>query len=136
MKPRQITAESTAKGTGIEALRQQARVATKALVQNLKFRTIYGFSPLEKYELAAQISGVIPTISAAELPPKFEQYVVVEVTINTEGGVADARIVAGEVDSKIERTLLAAIRDFKYRPATREGVPIPSQCDIVIHIPT
>jgi TonB family protein len=62
--------------------------------------------------------------------------VIVEVTIDSQGSVADARITAGEVDNKIASTLLSAIRQFKYRPATREGVPIPSQCDLVIHIPT
>jgi TonB family protein len=129
-------AESTAEGTGVEALREQASRETKALIQDFKFRTTYGFSPLPRYELAFQISGEIPPISAEQLPPHFEQLVVVEVTISTEGRVADARIVAGIVDEKIQQTLLAAIREFKYRPATREGIPVPSQCDLVIHIPT
>ena len=128
--------ELPTESAAVEAIRQQAQQETKALVQNFKFRTTYGFSPFPRYELAFQISGQMPSISAAEVPPHFEQYVTVEVTINTDGGVADARIVSGLVDQKIQKTLLAAIREFKYRPATREGVPIPSQCDIVVHIPT
>jgi TonB family protein len=121
---------------GLAALRQEARRATAAIVQNFKFRTTYGFSPFPKYELAFQTSGQIPTISPDQVPPRFEQYVIVEVTIDSQGSVADARITAGEVDTRIASTLLTAIRQFKYRPATREGVPIPSQCDLVIHIPT
>src|SRR5215470_16098030 len=129
----QTPGEST---TGLVTLRQEARRATTAIVENFKFRTTYGFSPYPKYELAFQTTGQIPIISADQLPPRFEQYVIVEVTIDSQGSVADARITAGEVDNKIASTLLTAIRQFKYRPATREGIPIPSQCDLVIHIPT
>jgi len=135
-KVRAPEAESTAEGTAIEALRERASRETKALIQDFNFRSTYGFSPLPRYEVALQISGEIPPISAEQFPLHFEQYVVVEVTINTEGRVADARIVAGEVDTKVQQTLLAAVREFKYRPATREGIPVPYQCDIVIHIPT
>ena len=135
-KARQTQPESTAEGLTGERLRERAKLETKALIQNFKFRATYGFSTYPKYELAFQISGQIPTIPAAEVPPHFEQYVMVEVTIDAQGKVADARVVAGAVDRMIEQTLLSAIREFKYRPATREGIPVPSQCDIVIHIPT
>ena len=49
--------------------------------------------------------------------------------------LAEARIVAGLVDPPIQQKLLSAIREFEYNPAKRDGVPIPSQLDIVIHIP-
>ena len=74
--------------------------------------------------------------AATDLPPRFEQYVTVEVTIDVDGNVADARIVAGEVSIAIQRKLLSAIREFKYNPATRNGAPAAFQLDIVIHIPT
>src|SRR5262249_34531002 len=119
-----------------EALREQARQATHAIITNFKFRTIYGFSPFPEYHLAVQTAGQIPFISAESFPPHFEQYVTVEVTIDTHGRVADARVVSGMVEDKIQQTILAAIREFKYQPATRAGVPIPSQCDIVVHVPT
>ena len=135
-KAQEAQPESTAEGLTGERLRERAKLETKALIQNFKFRATYGFSTYPKYELAFQISGQIPTISAAEVPPHFEQYVMVEVTIDAQGKVADARVVAGAVDRMIEQTLLSAIREFKYRPATREGIPVPSQCDIVVHIPT
>jgi TonB family protein len=127
--------ESNTDGTELQALRARAAQETKAILQDFKFRGIYGFSLLNT-ELPFQISGQLPVISAEQFPPHYEQYVIVEVTVSSEGRVADARVVSGEVDTKIQQTLLAAIREFKYRPATREGIPIPSQCDIVIHIPT
>ena len=121
---------------GVAAIRAEARRQTAALVQNFKFRTVYGFSPFHRYELPLQISGDMPVITADELPPRFEQYLVIEVTIDNQGKVVDARLTTGQVDPKITTKVLAAIRQFKYRPATREGAPIPCQTDLVIHIPT
>lgn len=123
-------------GTADEGLREQARVGTRGIIDSFKFRTIYGFARFPDYRLAVQLSGEIPPISADRVPPHYEQYVTVEVTIDSEGRVVEARVVSGAVDASIQRTLLSAIHEFRYRPATREGVPIPSQCDIVIHIPT
>jgi TonB family protein len=130
--PETRTAET---GTGVEILREHARQATAAMMTNFKMRHIYGFSTID-YQLPFQTSGEIPIISAEHVPSRFEQYVVVEVTIDIDGRVAYARIVAGQVDQAIQQTLLSAVREFKYRPATRDGTPIPSQVDIVIHIPT
>jgi TonB family protein len=103
---------------------------------SLRFRQIYGFNPSHDYRLPVQTAGEVPSVSANEVPPRFEQYLVVEVTIDVDGSVAEARIVTGMVDLTIERRLLSAIHEFKYKPATRDGLAIPSQLDIVIHIPT
>lgn len=105
------------------------------MVASIRVRQFYGFST-EHFDLAAQTAGKLPTISAAELPPRFEQYVTVELTIDVDGRVADARIVGGEVTSAIKRRLLSAVREFRYSPARRDGTPIPSQLDIVVHIPS
>jgi TonB family protein len=121
---------------GAQTLYDRAKRATSAIMLDLKFYQVYGFHPGHDYQLAAQTAGRYPTILAADLPPRFEQYVVVEVTIDIDGRVAEARIVSGIVNTTIQETLLSAIREFKYRPAKRDGVPIPSQVDVVIHIPT
>jgi TonB family protein len=121
---------------GVAAVRERARRETIGLVQNFKFRTTYGFSPNPKYELPVQTGGQYPVVTAEELPPRFEQYMIVEITIDSDGKVIDARLVAGEADTRIVSKVLSAVRQFKYRPATKEGIPIPSQTDLVIHIPT
>lgn len=128
---------SAARGdvTGLETLREHAKQATAGLMMSLKSRSIYGFSPSD-YQLAVKTAGEIPTILPADLPPRFQQYVIVEVTIDIDGRVADARITAGMVSPTIEKTLLSAIREFRYNPAKHDGSPIPSQLDIVIHVPT
>jgi TonB family protein len=120
---------------GVEAVRARAKQATAGLMVGIKQRLIYGFSTND-YKLAIQTSGAIPVISASDLPPRFEQYLIVEVTIDTDGRVADARLTAGMATPKIEQTLLSAIREFKYIPAKRDGTPIPCQIDLVIHIPS
>jgi TonB family protein len=122
-------------GAGLQALRGVAKRATAGLIADFRFRGMYGFSP-ENYQLAVQTSGAIPVIPAADLPPRFEQLLIVEVTIDTNGRVADARLLTGEAPPRIQQTLLAAIREFKYIPAKRDGSPIPCQVDLVIHIPS
>jgi len=117
-------------------LREQAVKATADIMHDVKFHQIYGFSPGAQFQLAVQTGGVLPPISVDEVPSHFQQYVIVEVTIDVEGKVAESRVVAGIVDATIEHKLLSAIQAFKYAPARRDGVPIPSQRDIVIHIPS
>jgi hypothetical protein len=102
---------------------------------DFRFSQLYGFSP-EDYRFPVQTSGALPTILAADLPPRFEQYLTMEVTIDIDGHVADARIVSGEAMPKIEERILSAIREFKYIPAKRDGSPIPSQVNIIVHIPS
>jgi TonB family protein len=120
---------------GVEIIRAHAKQATAGLMVGIKQRLTYGFSTID-YKLAVQTSGAIPIISANELPPRFEQYLIVEITINIDGRVADARLTSGMATPKIEQTLLSAIREFKYIPAKRDGTPIPCQVDLVIHIPS
>jgi hypothetical protein len=120
---------------GVEIIRAHAKQATAGLMMGIKQRLTFGFSTIN-YQLAVQTSGVIPTISADDLPPRFEQYLIVEVTINIDGRVADARLTSGMAPPKIQQTLLSAIRGFTYIPAKRDGTPIPCQVDLVIHIPS
>jgi TonB family protein len=122
-------------GTALEVLREHAKNATAGMVASIRQRQFYGFST-EHFDLAAQTAGMLPVISAAELPPRFEQYVTVEVTIDVDGRVADARIVGGEAPPFVQQRLLSAVREFRYTPARRDGTPIPSQLDIVVHIPS
>jgi TonB family protein len=122
-------------GTASEKLQRQAREGATALVTDLKWRKLYGFSP-GGYEIPSWISGDFPVISAAEVPPHFQQLLVVEITIDVDGSVAQATIVSGSVAPTIQHKVLSAILGFKYNPAKRGGTPIPSQLDLVVHIPS
>jgi TonB family protein len=135
--PRKRVAQTRAGegGTALQVLREHAKAATAGMVASIRQRQFYGFST-ERFDLAAQTAGMLPVISAAELPPRFEQYVTVEVTIDVDGRVADARIVGGEAPPFVQQRLLSAVREFRYTPARRDGTPIPSQLDLVVHIPS
>jgi hypothetical protein len=63
---------------GVEIIRAHAKQATAGLMVGIKQRLTYGFSTID-YKLAVQTSGAIPIISANELPPRFEQYLIVEI---------------------------------------------------------
>lgn len=130
-----IPAGSDAQSAALNGLRQQASKGAKALTRALWFRQIYGFYPGHDYRLAFRTSGEVH-ISANELPPRFEQFVVVEVTIDSDGRVADARRVSGMVPPNVEQKLLSEVRQFRYHPATRDGLAIPTQLDVVIHVPS
>jgi TonB family protein len=132
---RTVETESMAHGITLQGLRERAKQATAGLMTDIKQRQIYGFSTSD-YKLATRTTGEIPLIPAADLPPRFEQYVMVDITIDVDGRVAEAQIVGGLVPPKIQQTLLSAIREFKYSPATRNGTPIPSQLEIVVHVPS
>lgn len=130
-----VPAASAAQTAALNALREQAGKGTRALTHALWFRQIYGFYPGHDYQIAFRTSGEAH-ISADELPPHFEQFVVVEITIDKDGHVADARRVSGLVPPAIEQKLLSEVREFKYHPATRDGLPVPTQLDVVIHVPS
>src|SRR5437588_7537960 len=98
MRPMRVPENgSAAQVAAAQTLRTQAKQATAAITMSLRFRQIYGFSPNYDYQLAVQTRGEIPPIPADEVPPHFQQYVIVEVTIDIDGRVAEARIVAGLV---------------------------------------
>ena len=133
---RRVASNGTAAtGAALQVLRQHASNATAGMIDNIKVSQFYGFHS-DDYQLAFQTSGQLPVISAGEVPPRFEQLVTVEVTIDVDGHVADARIIGGEVSSSIQHKLLAAVREFRYSPAKHFGTPIPSQVDLIVHIPS
>jgi Gram-negative bacterial TonB protein C-terminal len=125
----------TSDSSAMETLRTDAQRTTASLMKELKFRLNYGIGSKD-YELPIHKEGEIPLISAADLPPRFEQYLEIEILIDTTGSVAQAKVVHGAADQKIEDRLLAAVRQFKYVPAKYLQRPVPCQMDIVIHIPS
>lgn len=120
-------------GDGELSLGVRARRATNELMMNFRFNMNHGFNPGPVFQFAYKTRGELPKIAPEEVP--YEQYVIVEVTIDVDGTVAEAQIKTGKVPPQVEQKLIATIRGFRYTPATRDGVPIPSLVDIVIHVP-
>ena len=114
-------------------LQEQSERWTTDITKSLNFHGVY---LNHVYQLSVLISGDLPVISPDELPPHFQSYVIIEVTIDKDGHPAHVHTVAGVVTPAIEEKLISAIRNFRYIPAKRDGLPIPSQKNIVVHIPS
>jgi protein TonB len=75
--------------------------------------------------------NVQPIVRApAQYPPRalergLEGWVTVEVSVDEQGNVIDARVVAAQPSGVFDRAALNAIRRFRYRPRIVDGNPVP-----------
>jgi protein TonB len=76
-----------------------------------------------------------PMIPRSEIPPGVEGSVIVEVTIDDHGSVVETKVVQ-PLGYGIEEKVLAAVRNWRFRPATIDGKAIPSQQDVYFHFPS
>jgi protein TonB len=79
-------------------------------------------------------SGVDPVISSSDLAGRTEGNVIVEVTIDEHGDVVLTRLLQGlapTVDAKV----VAALENWHFHPATRDGIPVASKQDVYYHFP-
>lgn len=74
-------------------------------------------------------------IYRSELPSGLQGDVIVEITIDAEGAVVAERLLQG-LGHGVDERVIAVLRDWRYRPATRNGVPIPSKYDVHFHFPS
>jgi len=74
-------------------------------------------------------------ISRSELPSGLQGDVIVEITIDAEGIVVAERLLQG-LGHGVDERVIAVLRDWRYHPATRNGVPIPSKYDVHFHFPS
>ena len=73
-----------------------------------------------------------PRVSADYLHGITEGNVVVEITIDETGTIV-SKTVMQSMGPAIDSTVLAALENWRFHPATRDGVPIPSRQDVVYH---
>jgi protein TonB len=74
-------------------------------------------------------------IPRSELPSGVQGDVIVEITIDAQGSVVEERLLQG-LGHGIDDRVIAVLRDQRYRPATRNGVAIPSKRDVYFHFPS
>jgi TonB family protein len=58
--------------------------------------------------------------------------VVVEVTIDEQGNIVDKAVIRG-INPVLDSKSLAALANWQFHPATKNGVPIPSKHDVYFH---
>ena len=70
-----------------------------------------------------------------ELPSGIQGDVIVEITIDAQGMVVEERLLQG-LGHGVDDRVIAVLRDWRFRPATRNGVAIPSKHDVHFHFPS
>jgi protein TonB len=74
-------------------------------------------------------------IPRSELPSGIQGDVIVEITIDAQGSVVEERLLQG-LGHGVDDRVIAVLRDWRFRPATRNGVAIPSKHDVHFHFPS
>jgi TonB family protein len=73
-----------------------------------------------------------PRVNPDDLRGIAEGNVVIEITIDESGAIVNKTVVQS-MGPVIDAQVLAALENWRFRPATRDGVPIPSKQDVVYH---
>ncbi len=73
-----------------------------------------------------------PLVGLGDLQGITEGNVVVEITIDESGNIVGKSVVQS-MGVVLDGRVLAALESWHFRPATRDGVPIPSKQDVVYH---
>lgn len=96
------------------------------------------------YDGSASGEEVKPALPAAfqdlkiyrsELPSGLQGDVIVEITIDARGAVVEERLLQG-LGHGVDERVIAVLRDWRFHPATRNGVAIPSKHDVHFHFPS
>jgi TonB family protein len=89
----------------------------------------------------ADVRPAIPTLFPdppnlrSGVPYGVQGDVVVEVTIDAQGNVVEAKLLK-TIGYGVEEKVMEAVRNWHFRPATRDGVAIPSKHDVLYHFPS
>ena len=94
-------------------------------------------APLTGPEIIPALPQVFPdpAVSPADLPPGVQGDVIVEVTIDERGNVVETKLIQG-IGYGIEDRVLATLRHWHFRPASKDGVTIASQHIVSFHYPS
>jgi len=76
-----------------------------------------------------------PPIYKRDLPDDVKGDVIVEITIDAHGYVVATRVLAA-LGHGIEARVISTLEHWRFRPATRDGVPIASKQDVHFHLPS
>jgi TonB family protein len=87
----------------------------------------------EEVRPALPVVSPDPAVAAVELNG-LQGDVVVEVTIDEKGNIVQ-KVVIHSLAPAIDGKVLEALENWRFRPATRNGVAIPSKQDVYYHFP-
>ena len=139
---RSATSKSTNSPKPFDAARENQNVPEKAEADATAVGgSLYGSrtpgSPLTGHEIIPALPRVFPdpAVSRGDLPPGVQGDVIVEVTIDEQGNVVETKLIQG-IGYGIEDRVLATLRQWRFRPASKDGVTIASQHIVHFHYPS
>jgi periplasmic protein TonB len=100
--------------------------------------TAYGSSLIgapigQEVRPALRVAGSEPRVNPDEFAG-LEGSVIIEITIDASGKVVEKNLLQS-LNPELDRKVLAALEDWRFLPATRDGVAIPSKEDVYYHFP-
>jgi TonB family protein len=81
---------------------------------------------------ALPVVGPQPQVYTSNLPRGFEGDVIVEITIDEQGNITNKALVHG-LGNGLDEQAISVLESWRFRPATRDGVAIPSKQDVYFH---
>jgi protein TonB len=112
--------------------------AAEAPVESARAGSPYGSTSaisMSGYEARPAFPITFPDPPRSDLPDGITGDVVVEVTIDTQGNVAETKVLQS-LGNGIDDKVLAALRNWRFTPATMNGVAIASRQDVHFHFPS
>ncbi len=76
-----------------------------------------------------------PSIYSWQLPKGLQGDVIVEVTIDEHGNVTETKVVQS-LQADIDDKVIATLKNWRFRPASVDGVAISSRQDVHFHFPS
>jgi TonB family protein len=76
-----------------------------------------------------------PSIYPSQLPKGLQGDVIVEVTIDEHGTVTETKVVQS-LQSDIDDKVIATLKNWRFKPASVDGVAISSRQDVHFHFPS
>jgi TonB family protein len=112
----------------------QAAAASPPPVGTPNGTSPFGSSSGDDVRPALPMATSDPVVSQEDLRGGIEGNEIVEITIDEKGNVVE-RVVLQSLGPSVDAKVLAALENWHFHPATRNGVPIPSKQDVYYHFP-
>jgi TonB family protein len=113
---------------------EAAAVASSAPPSGSAYGSSLVGSPIgQEVRPALRVKGSEPAVNPSEFAG-LEGNVVIEITIDDQGKIVEKNLLQS-LSPAVDQKVLAALEDWHFLPATRDGVAIPSKEDVYYHFP-
>jgi TonB family protein len=132
-KPRESGYDGENTSSGLTLPSTDARTAKQSASAGSPYGSLWeGSTTGFEIKPALPVVGPQPQVYTPNLPRGFEGDVVVEITIDEQGNITNRVLVRG-LGNGLDEQAIAALQNWRFRPATRDGVAIPSKQDVYFH---